>query len=246
MASGDILVPLLHVPWDGSDLGRYSKTIIKSSGEKDLTTISLPGYAEISGTLKKWKSSFPIIADELKPLFGLMKLGTHIITIEGKKYILAKYGGPRDIVVSTLEMSHPLRSVEFIRTQVQEIFGFREILGINTSFDSHILLRDEAGNGVYYPISFCECSTSVGKEKKCIPETAYKRWFDEKVVLSSAIRRICMIPEKYDEYDCERKAEVITELLFKYSNAISDVIERIDAGYSLYTRYISERILSNI
>lgn len=83
--------------WDGSHLGEYKTSIIKSnfvisltdvnSGTKKpvlFTVIALelfPLQRVIPAIIMKYTNDVPLIIDELKPLFGLKKTGTHTLKL---------------------------------------------------------------------------------------------------------------------------------------------------------------------
>src|SRR5579872_4194413 len=78
--------------WDGSFLGLYPRTIIVSSTVVAKLTywhLNLDGR-EIRVAARAVKDAFPCIVDELKTIFGLQKIGTHLIKVGGRLYLLIR------------------------------------------------------------------------------------------------------------------------------------------------------------
>lgn len=83
--------------WDGTDLGVYDSDIICNcistniEGDKNdvYWKLNIRQISEIV-IAKTFKDSHQLIIDEIKPLFGIPKLGTHTIVIDKKKYIIIR------------------------------------------------------------------------------------------------------------------------------------------------------------
>lgn len=79
-------------PWDGSDIGEIDEHV-KKSKNKD-KCIKVKFSCGIKVFLMPFKNLIPIIADEIKPLFGIVKIGRHICTFLNKKFIMSKKTKP--------------------------------------------------------------------------------------------------------------------------------------------------------
>src|SRR5438067_12449762 len=81
--------------WDGSDLGDISDFYLEI-WEPDIGFIGSrlnlntdKGPAQVLAW--KYKDDIPLIIDELKPIFGLRKIGRHKCTIHRVKLLIAEY-----------------------------------------------------------------------------------------------------------------------------------------------------------
>jgi hypothetical protein len=145
--------------WDGTHLGKVSVTSITGraiSQDNTYWSLVIDGY-RATCLVKNFTTTFPIIVDELKPVFGLHKLGTHTVDVEGKRYILTKAivnldaTIAEDIPLSLIDDKTcfrrydgnsfcPLRDKVFLG-QVRDIFAFRELLGISPSYEKCVKIR---------------------------------------------------------------------------------------------------------
>jgi len=180
------------------------------------------------------KSSATCIVDELKPVFGLQKLGTHWCKQASKIRILIRCAKTEDgyikeeITLNMLEEVTPL-----MKLQVQEIFAFRELLGVSCSYLSSILIR-EGRNGSCYPISFYDPSMAIN-DKKIIPFTVLEKWF-EGTSIDEVVKRLLKV------HSIERLGEVLYDLRSK----IDEVIERVDRRNISYKMAIMNRITERL
>jgi len=180
--------------WNGSFLGDYPKSYIITVKKTRIGTIWM---LNINGLIqpviaKRCSNSFISIVDELKPLFGLLKLGTHRLSINGVPHVIFQvlFTEEDEIVIETslnhLPRDHALRSDETFCHRVQNIFAFRELLGLKSSYESSIRLRQYGETIV--PISAREVSSYLieGGSRPIISASILERWFTDRT-LSDAI-----------------------------------------------------------
>lgn len=216
--------------WDGSHLGSFTSDIVHwivDYGELHYCCLTVDGVSVVS-LIKQSKDRFPAIVDELKPIFGLRKLGTHTINLAGKLHLLTYCRLVNGQPLDEPKLSN-VESTAKYKDQVQDIFAFREILGLNSSFESSIRLRDDGQE--IYPVSFREASSIVEKEKTALPGTIISKWFGQTTV-STVTKRITGWSAQID------KVELVAELRKK----IEGVINRIDKDFIFYSVYIVSRI----
>ena len=232
----------IEAKWDGSYLGVYRQGDITPSsviiqGVCQVTLTLKTEYAQITGIMKRMASVFTCIADELKPVFHLPKIGTHHLHIGSVRYVLMRPYIPY-IRLSELESANAiLHSVAFIH-RVQETFSFLEALGICCPFESHLLLTNHEGKA--HTLSYRDVSTVAAKGKFVLPMTIIRCWFSsDRSAITAAMRRLAGIPAFPDE-------EAITERLFHLRAAIHEVITRIDNDHVWLTAFIIERIRSTV
>jgi hypothetical protein len=86
--------------WDGSYLGSFSKDIIRDHiyfHRIKVVRLRIKKKKYI-GFIRQVKSKILCIYDELKPIFGIPKMGTHSLHISGKLYIICHVHHHNNIV----------------------------------------------------------------------------------------------------------------------------------------------------
>ena len=146
---------------------------------------------------KTCKNALPCLIDELKPAFGLPKVGTHWFKMGAKLYIIyipLIQGGDvieeitlKDIGVVEKEVKKrtgekkvkkilmdvkDLRFDETLKRRIRNTFIFRELLGVSQNFEKHIILRRQDHEVI--PISFDETDLSNEKADKPLHEMEKK------------------------------------------------------------------------
>lgn len=220
--------------WDGSDVtpiisqcdiheAKYDKTTywilsINDPSKKDIAFGDRRNDNNIVCMVKTSKSKNPIpcLIDELKPVFGLQKLGTHWCRFKGKvkiliRCVLNEEGHIKEEI--NLNMIDVVSSL--LKMQIQEIFAFRELLGITCSYTSSIILRDSR-DGSVYPVSFYE--PNMVFDQKVIPVTVLEKWFDDDMTIDMTVQRLMKI----------RDINQIGVVLHNIRNKIEETIERVD------------------
>lgn len=186
----------------------------------------------------------PVIIDELKPVFGLHKLGTHWIPKKGKIIMLIRAvtdqngNVEQDEVLEKFQNSNEqlrkaLHDNQLFRKQMQEVYTFRDLLGISKNSDSSIRIR--FCNNQYLPISNYEPNMAPSKIKSCLSEKTIQYWFAD-VSPVDCLKAITHIHNVDDIAPCTHDIK----------EKISDVINRIDKSYIAHTNYIIERILQRL
>ena len=242
--------------WDGSNLGVYDKSVVKCVWEKDINKGRTDEYWLISiknesvyCIVKKVKDSFPCIVDELKCVFGLNKLGTHLIKIKGistpKFFLLIRVdlidnNFPQEVSLKDYISKYPfMMRDEFFRNQVRKIFVFRDLLGLSSTFESSIRVKTPF-KGIVYPVSFRDTSHSITKGGSVFSKTTLDKWF--------------VNPDSpaLDKYDTNTISSILGDslswngdmvgTLLKCRTKIQDIINRVDEGFIWISVYIIDRI----
>lgn len=249
------------LPWDGSDLGSFKSSIIKKIIEDKWTVLNLSKNKQI---YKKYKisptkniklitllnskySEFNLLIENIKPLFGLMKRGTHTLKIDKKRYII--YYIPFDhknnqltneINLSELDHDNFLRKDPQFILSVQNIFIFRELLLLCNNHEKNILIRkfEMSDHIIYHPVSQQEKNYKINEKRKqqIIPSTIYRKWFkynDKKTVLITILKQI------YQE-------DQISTIIFTIQEKLEQIIKNFNPKYSLYGQEIINRLSSFI
>jgi hypothetical protein len=227
--------------WDGTDVTEFiSKCDIFGAKFNRLkywviqyTDPETKKISEDTCIIKSSKNSLPCLVDELKVIFGLPKLGTHWCRLNGKTYTLVKCIRTiegyikEEITLNMIAVSTPL-----LIMQIQEVFAFRELLGVTCSYESSIIIRE--GKTGPYPISFNEPNMATG-DNKVIPFTILDKWFEDSN-LDDVVKRLCRIN------NIDRLATVIYEL----RKQIDEIIERVDRRAITYKNCIIDRITERL
>ena len=130
------------------------------------------------------------IVDEIKPLFKLIKLGTHYVKYKSRFIILMSIRVTMDFknIVEEVTLNN-IRSndiiTEDLKMKILFIFVFRDIFRFNKNTESNIIIRYPNDNNlVCYPVSVGE--SSIKLEKMMIPTSpstisgvTFKKWFKD-------------------------------------------------------------------
>src|SRR5665647_2418098 len=84
-------------------------------------------------------TTIPCLIDELKPIFGLQKIGTHWLKYHNKLLLLQKVCVKNGIVIKEVYLDET-EYHKIIEHEVRKIFTFRELLGIAKNTEKTILL----------------------------------------------------------------------------------------------------------
>lgn len=237
-----------YIPkWDGSHLGDFKANEISyhSSTNDDETLLPIwtikHDNLTFTAMVKSSKDQFPCLADELKPLFGLLKLGTHMIKVGGKSYLLIK---PPSSDCKDVKLSNPTDGKvsapsSLLKKQVRSIYAFRYLIGMNNSNDSHIYIRHLKGFAPV-PISYIDTCPAGDKHTKKseinpLSLTVINKWFDN-CDLSTTVKSII----GYGSHD--KLPVIIMELTGK----IEEVINRVNKEYIWITAFIVDRVCAHL
>jgi hypothetical protein len=141
---------MLHLKWDGSDLGDITDYFV-SLEEPDQEKIGSKLVLNINGkeiTCLSWKykDNTPILVDELKPIFGIPKIGRHKCIINNIEMLIAqrKYKNEnifiKDIHLYSLNQMEEIITLRFILGVIYrgDNFWFRPLCGIMLYYDNII------------------------------------------------------------------------------------------------------------
>ena len=156
----------IKLRWDGSNLGDISNALVRIE-PVEYNKIGNKCILKIDGLTKcfifLYKDDIPLILDEIKPIFGLEKIGRHKCTINKKKYILARLVDDKENVLDHITESHK-------KEQAQDVIIFRHIMGL-TSHKDFMWCRNSN------VLSFRD--VKIVYEKSTISNTLMKKYFDD-------------------------------------------------------------------
>lgn len=235
--------------WDGTDLGELKDDQILSrvfADGDEYWTISLDDTSTTTCYVRSIVTNHANLIDELKPVFNLTKLGTHRAQYKARKILLIKPVIEDGKVVCDSEVDFKTNLIDQVFVyQMQELYVFREMLGISLSYDRHIRVRkggvqpfqdSQSENRIrVYPISFHENTFHPEKSEKVLPNTVIEKWFGS-TPIEVVARRLLGISNTQEIPSC----------LFRLNSQIQDVVERVDRDLCRYVTSILDRVKSRL
>jgi Fe-S-cluster formation regulator IscX/YfhJ len=185
--------------------------------------------------VKTLEDNVKCLIDELKPVFGLSKLGTHRINYNSNRYIMIKANytmtNTHTFIVYDMCLSELTNIDDKLIKQVQEIYAFRNIVGLVYNNDMAIIIRNN--KKFFYPISYRE--KTINFKQNGLSDALYDKWFSN-TTLSECICRLTGFDK--DENKMGEKLNI-------YRKKIEEVINRVDKNYIWIVNFIIERIMSH-
>jgi len=192
--------------WNGEHIGEIDKWVIpftKMSSRininlivsKDTDNADIPINVIINATLREFKSTIPLIVEEIKKLFspkGLRQIGILRCTFKNKEYLLTYSKDDKSLSDYNKEIfeNNKMLSDYFI-LEARKIFAFRYLLCLYKTNESSVTCRFEKYPGVefpntkydlVYPVMYCNNTFALtlnGKTSKeiDIPKTVLNKYF---------------------------------------------------------------------
>lgn len=195
------------LPWDGSYLGSFKKTcVLETRDFKPHKMYKLSLKPEGREEMVFWcvmhgvcsNSIYGCVVDEIKPLFGLPKIGTHWLRLEGAKRIAYNIQSDPVTLHDMKRSDLDERTLESIKM----VFIFRWVTGMTSNATTSVLMT---GSG---PTSYTGIVDFKKWEDAMISKSLYQKWIRE------------------DMSDVYRRH--VTEECIEIKWAAQDVISRID------------------
>lgn len=210
--------PLKPFTWDGSNVGKVDEWIVKSEVVNGNTMIHFTDGTIAIGN--GYFNSIPLIADELKPLFGIVKIGRHRCIIGGKDAIISRVEGVEFPFTTSFATQDHLESI-------RRAYVFRWALGLVSNVDASLWVR-QYKNGLSFVTSYKETKfdyASQSAQGSCISGTILRRWFNT-----------------WDVVD-ETMSNIFKDVNMAYLRfAIEDIVKRLDRQLITWTSSIIKRI----
>lgn len=161
----------LDLTWDGSDLGDITHFFICIK-EAAFNTVGAKlklktRKGKIECLAWKYGDDIPLIIDELKPIFGLNKIGRHKCIIKKTRLLIARI---KHVDENIFDNSKNQRKGNI--DKIREHIVFRHLFGVLTTTD---FLWYRASRGV---MSFKEVSISFDKNSSHISDSNVNKWFE--------------------------------------------------------------------
>lgn len=176
--------PKVNLPWDGSHLGEIDEYIICYRKNTTHDCVFLLDKTDkksklLEARITRYRDDIQLIADELKALFKVPKIGKHRCIYKNTECIISIHED--DIPLEDfLSLKKGQIINPYFKGEVQRIFAFRYLVCLNCNFDNKIEVRNYKKN--YYPISFTETTFSLDSASNSskIPNSILKEWFGSK------------------------------------------------------------------
>jgi len=222
--------------WDGSDITEFinsEETFIREAEYKKNTYWVIINGEETEICLARTSTStLPCLIDEMKPIFGLEKVGSHWFKFKGKNMLINKL----EIVDGCILEELTLKDIKYskkLELEVQKIYIFRELLGMSKNFDSSVILR----NKKYFmkPISFYEPNMMPSKNSIVLANTILEKWFSNTTVDEVVLKMF-----KVDKI--ENLATVLSYIKIK----LDKIVERVNPESVTHVDEIVSRIRTRL
>jgi hypothetical protein len=203
----------LNLSWDGSDLGDITSRFVDirspTPGMLGAELRLKTGGKIITCLAWRYKNDIPLILDELKPLFGLNKIGRHKCTIQKRKVLLARLVHKAENGVSEGE------GLNYSLDSIREHIVFRHFFGVITRGE---FLWYREGEGVS---SYKDVTIRFTTKSSAISTRSLKKWFnnsEEELFLTA--KRILI----RTNHECQSLTKVVQFLRSK----VEAIIRRIN------------------
>jgi hypothetical protein len=172
----------VKMPWDGSHIGDITASVVVQSKTGPDEYICLWEQMEkkprmIEVKITRHRDDIPLIADEMKRVFDISKIGHCRATYRENEIIVSRYKNevPLD---KYLEGKDRKMLRPGFKLDMQQIFAFRFITCMNCNYENRIVVRSEGG--IDFPIGCKETTYSMDTfDKACrMTNTIIKEWFD--------------------------------------------------------------------
>ena len=224
--------------WDGSDITEFinnSDTYITEAeyNKNVYWVISNGDNIDICSVKTSSNESYPCLIDEMKPAFGLEKIGTHWFKFGGKYMILIKLKIADGCVIEELTLKQFPYSKR-LEPEVQKIFVFRELLGImSKACEGNIILRNK--KHFVKPISAYNPNLTPSKGSQALPNTVLEKWFSD-----ISIGEVILIMLK------EKKTSDLNAVLLKVRKKLEKIVERVNRNGIIYIDEILSRLRTRL
>lgn len=225
--------------WDGSNLGDLTKNFISITlpEEKDAVCVLCIKIENEYINCNAWEYSgdIPLIIDEIKPLFGLKKIGRHRCEIDGEKLLISKIEVPDEKLLPPDKMDYSVKELNSIRRAII----FRSIFGLKSQTN---VFWYRPGIAV---ISNNEQRLCFNSENRMIvSEINLKRYFksDKDFLDYSTYAMLCNSKSKKKFKTNNDKLKMIAVIL---KINIASVVRRINDDYS-YIGNEALKVLNNV
>ena len=178
--------------WDGSVLrGTYVCHQERKEGRYTFWDLEYHSGGERADgeTTRQWVivrkgNYYTVLLDELKPLFGLRKTGTHLLQVgkKGRLMTISSVSAINNIPILTpslasLSEEHDLRRDPTFRRKVQMILAFRELFGVSQTQEQNIFLHPDGPDVVPYSGNEITLVLQKRGDEAVLSPSLLRKWF---------------------------------------------------------------------
>jgi len=234
---------MFKLPWDGTYVRIDQLLAISKINESryirflhypDVDEDNVPPI-QVTARIVRRHGSMSVLIDELKPVFGLYKNGTHRTTYEGYHCILYRVRTDEDSrIIDEVTLNTIACYDNILSNQVRLIFSFYELLGIPGASEKDVMLKP-LNSDEYYLVSWDECNITPNASSTVLPDSIVNKWFSEECIESS----ICKLLQiKYTEDILHRECAL--------RSLIEEVVDRVDKSQISICNVIQQRMSARI
>jgi len=164
---------------------------------------------------------YPCVVDELKPFFGLPKLGTRFIK-RGSTCTLLIRNLPPIVRISDL----PTDELKPLENEIRKTYLFRELTGMSVNFDRSLILRDQKE-----VVSFHDTCSTEGETSTMERKVIYNLFGDMRTFVREMKLFIISNMENKEK-----------DPVIYYSEIVQDIVSRIDTSVGYLVTDIGRKI----
>lgn len=217
--------------WNGTFI---EGKVVGETGDGTIKVFQIDvGDNEIINAIVAPYNPLSVIADELKPYFGLEKTGTHLIKIKSRVRLLYRMTSSFDEpILSYIDLENKGKYLH----SIQKLLVYRDIFGVNPNTVNGIRIRSGSFAVSYndkFGINVKSNKVNIG----VMSQTTLKRWFDDEITTPDDVFRHMMLM-KYNRIDID---------LANYLRAATEsVINRIDSSHMWFSNHVYSSILRRL
>lgn len=180
--------------FDGSDLGAIDNLIVDI---KENNIFVLEGNVKVR--IEKLKSTLPLIVDELKPLFGVLKIGRHRGTFKGMEILINKVEGEEFISPEKINIDN-----------IRYLYHFRYIINLKHNNNKSLITRKFKSG--YFTTSYLENKLSKKEWDLNLSNKLIKQYYGDWINFSKITK------ELFSGIELNVLRSKITEIINKIDN----------------------------
>jgi hypothetical protein len=164
--------------WDSSDIGDIDLRAMDYQKKDTYNIVYIwSGNNLIECRINKFKDYVPLIADDLKKLFIIPRIGKHKAIFKKSPCILTRYSNLKPLE-EFLEENKGKTLPPSFRQEIKRLFAFRYLICLNCNFTNKIEVKVTKTD--CYPVSSIETTFSLNPDSEAsrIPKNILKEWFE--------------------------------------------------------------------
>jgi hypothetical protein len=223
----------MNLLWDGSDIGDISEYFVSiqepENGKIGCKIVLRIDDKEIMCFAWKYRNNIPLLIDELKPLFGIPKIGRHKCIIHDNELLISQ-------CINKDENIYDPTIHHCAFDKLEEVVTLRYILGIVTT-GNYFWYRPKCGILLYRDVTI-----DFHKESSKMRDSYVKKYFDNdrqrvKLSMIRLLKKSC-VSEMANSLSPTHLIRIQQLLRIK----IEETIRRIDPNYIMLCVSILSRI----